>query len=486
MLNLNAEDVRKFVRDWVEKNRRAAAVVNDSIFYFGELGMQEHRSTELMTTVLKDHGFAVEVGISGFPTGFLATYGSGSPVIALHAEFDGLPTGSQKPGVTKQEWMTDGAPGHMEGHNSNGAVLVTAALALRYAMEKYGIAGTIKVFGAPAEEQVISRPYFVRDGYFDDVDVAVHNHIMDTFSTKYGVIQSAIVAAKFTFLGETGHAAIGPWKARDALDAAVLMDIGLAQYREHMEPGGCMSRVINYGGDQSNVIPAKSVISWNFRGPTAEAARKLFETGHRIARGAAMMANCEVEVDVQSGVWPVRCNQSVAETIQRNIEWVGMPEWSDEEQAFARALQKEIKKPEAGLNTEITPLRGPSPQVLGGNDSGDISWKVPMGRVYFPGNVPHSQIHHWSAGSALTTSIAHKGLVVGSIVTALTALDYLIDPALLARTKAQFKAEVGDVVYQPLIPKDQTPPVDLNAELMDRFRPSMERFYLKEKPVFAA
>ena len=484
MQNFNAEEVRTFVRQWVEKNRQAAVLVSDSIFYFGELGMQEHCSAELMKTALAEHGFSVEGGISGFPTGFLATYGSGSPVIALHAEFDGLPSGAQKPGVTKQEWMTEGAPGHIEGHNSNGAVLVTAALALRYAMEKFGIAGTLKVFGAPAEEQIISRPYFVRDGYFDDVDVALHNHIMDTFSTKYGVIQSSIVAAKFTFLGETAHAANAPWNARDALDAAVLMDIGLAQFREHMEPATCMARVINYGGDQSNVIPAKSIMSWNFRGPTAEAAQKLFEVGKRIARGAAMMANCEVEIDIASAVWPVRCNQSVAETIQRSIEWVGMPEWTDQEQAFARALQKEIKKPEVGLHTQVKPLAGPSPQVLGGNDCGDISWKVPMGRVYFPGNIPHSQIHHWSAAAGLTTTINHKGLVAGSIATAVAALEFLTDPALLVRTKEQFKAEVGDVVYAPLLPKDQKPPVDLNAEVMERYRPAMERFYVKEKPVF--
>lgn len=486
MTGFDANEVRSFVKEWVTRNGAAAALLNDSFFYFGELGMQEFRTVELMTSLLGEHGFSVEQGISGFPTGFLATYGQGAPVIALHSEYDALPSASQKSGSSTQSPITQGAPGHAEGHNCNGAVLITSALAMRYAMEKFGITGTLKVFGAPAEEQGISRPYFVRDGYFDDVDVAFHDHLRDNFKTDYGPVQAAKISAKFTFLGETAHAAGEPWRARDALDAVVLMDMGMAQYREHMEPEMTAHRVITYGGDQPNIIPAKATNYWYFRAPTAEGALRMFEAGQRIAQGAAMMTQTEIDVETVSAVWPVRANQTTAEVLQRNIEWVGMPEWTEQEHAFARSVQKEIKRPEIGLRTAVTPLSGIAKQIRASNDCGDISWKVPMGRLWFPSNIPDAPFHHWSAGASLATSIAHKGVVVGTIAMAASALEFMMDPALVEQAKASFKQEIGDVVYQPLLPADNKPPLGLNQEIMDKYRPAMEQHYLAERPVFSA
>ena len=220
MTDVLATPEKAYVLEFVERNRQALALLSDSVFYFGELGMQEVRTSQLMRGLLEEHGFAVQPGISGFPTGFLATYGRGAPVIALHTEYDANPSNSQTPGVAHQSEITPGAPGHCEGHNVNAAVMVSAALALRYAMERFALPGTIKVFGAPAEEQLISRPYFVRDGFFDDVDLAFHCHIAGDFKSDYGLMQSAMVSATFTFHGETAHAAVAPWKGRDALDAS--------------------------------------------------------------------------------------------------------------------------------------------------------------------------------------------------------------------------------------------------------------------------
>jgi aminobenzoyl-glutamate utilization protein B len=168
--NLTPE--QRFVFDYVERNARAIALTGDNIFYFGELGMQEFETARLMTDLLEQGGFKVERGISGFPTGFCATYGSGSPVVAIHTEYDSCPDNSQVSGVTEQKFIVEGAPGHCEGHNVNAAVLVGTALAAKQAMQKFGLKGTLKVFGGPAEEQLVSRPYFVRDGWFDDVDLA--------------------------------------------------------------------------------------------------------------------------------------------------------------------------------------------------------------------------------------------------------------------------------------------------------------------------
>jgi aminobenzoyl-glutamate utilization protein B len=473
-----------FAAGFVERNNRAFIALNDSIFYFGELGMQETRSAGLMTAILERHGFSVRRGISGFATSFLATYGDGAPVIAIHTEYDANPSNSQMPGVAERTEIVPGAPGHCEGHNTNAAVMIASALAIRYAMEKFDLPGTLRIFGASAEEQLLSRPYFVRDGLFDDVDLAFHDHVLDRFGTDYGVVQSAAISAEFTFHGEAAHAAVSPWKGRDALDAVMLMDAGIAQYREHMKPTMTAHRVITHGGEQPNVIPSKAACWWYFRDPTAEGARVLFERARKIAQGAALMADCELAVDVRAAVWPVRLNQTIAEVIQRNVERVGMPSWTGQEDAFARSLQKQAGAPEIGLRTSAESLRGPAVQIAASNDCGDVSWKVPMGRIWFPGNVPHLPFHHWTAGAALATSIAHKGGLAGAKALAASALEFFQDNTLVAEAKASFGRELGGTVYRPLLPEDQRAPAHINLALMEKFRPQMEAHYLRDEPIF--
>ncbi len=470
--------------DFLERNANAVGTLSDSLFYFGELGMQEHESAALMASLLEEEGFTVERGLSGFPTGFCATYGAGTPVVAVHTEYDANPNNSQASGFAEKRCIVDNAPGHCEGHNCNAAVMISGAIAVKRVMAANGIAGTLKVFGAPGEEQLISRPYYVRDGHFADVDAALHVHISGEFDTCYGLTHFAAVSAYFTFHGETSHASVTPWKARDALDAVVLMDVGMAQFREHMETDLRAHRVITHGGDQPNTIPARATVWWTFRGPTADGARKLFEQGRRIAEGAAMMTNTTVEIEVMSAVWPVRTNQGLAEVIQRNIELAGLPAWSTDEETFARDLQKAAAVPVGGLAKKLTPLSGPTRQRSPSNDCGDVSWVVPMGRVGFPANVPGIPFHHWSAGAALATSIAHKGTLAGAKALAGSLLDLLAVPADLTRAKETFRTEIGDVKYRPLLPPDQKPPVALNRELMEQYRPAMRAHYVKARPRF--
>jgi aminobenzoyl-glutamate utilization protein B len=481
----SGQGAKSSAHDFIDRNAQAFAELSNAIFYFGELGMQEHRSAALMCDLLEAHGFAVERNPSGFSTGFVARYGSGRPIVAIHTEYDANPGNSQKSGVTEPSEIVPGAPGHCEGHNVNAACMVSAALALRHAMEAHALRGEIRIFGAPAEEQLISRPYFVRDGYFDDVDIALHPHILDEFRSDHGLIQSAAISVDFTFHGRAAHAAIAPWDARDALDALVLMDVGMAQFREHMRPGLSMHRVVTHGGDQPNVIPSRASVWWYFRGPGADSVDPLFGQARRIAEGAALMTGCTVETKVRAAVWPVRLNKTVAEIAQRNIDAVGMPLWTGGEQAFARDLQRAAGKREDGLRAAATPFSGPARQLTASNDCGDISWKVPMGRIWFPANVPGLPFHHWSAGAALATSVAHKGGIAGAKALAGTVVDYLTDPALLSRTRASFAEELGDTRYAPLIALDQQPPQALNSEIMDRYRDQMERFYPAAVPVFA-
>ena len=481
---LTKSSMKQFTFNFIDQNEKAIACVSDSIFYFGELGMQEHESAGLLCDLLEEENFRVERGISGFPTGFCATYGTGSPVIAIHTEYDANPNNSQVSGVCEPTHITPFAPGHCEGHNCNAAVLVAGAIAAARAMSEYNLPGTIKVFGAPGEEQLISRPYYVRDGWFDDVDVALHDHLGGDLGTVYGLTHSAAISAYFRFFGQTSHASVTPWNGRDALDAVVLMDMGMAQFREHMKPEWRAHRVIKEGGDQPNTIPAKTMVWWTFRAPDAEGAKIVFEQGQKIAEGAAMMTNTEVRCEIMSAVWPVRTNQGLAEVIKSNMDMIGAPDWTKKEHEFARTIQKEIGAEPLGLINEVRPLNGPSKQRAPSNDCGDISWKVPMGRIGFPSNIPGVAFHHWTGGAALTTSIAHKGAFVGAKVLAATVLDLLTVPELVERAKATFADEIAGVEYQPLIPEGQKPPIDLNRETMEAFRPSMRAHYLTERPVF--
>lgn len=480
----NLSHEKRIAFDVIERNARAIALTGDSIFYFGELGNQEYESAALMSGLLEKEGFSVERGMSGFPTSFMATYGSGSPVIAIHTEFDANPDNSQQSGVAEASPIVDGAPGHCEGHNVNAAVMIGAAIAIKRAMAEAGIKGTLKVLGAPAEEQVLSRPYFVRDGYFDDVDIALHPHIGPELSVGYGLQQSALISATFTFHGETAHAGVAPWKGRDALDAVVLMDAGLAQYREHMAPTSRMHRTITEGGLQPNVVPKRASIWWYFRDPSAEGAEKLFAHAKKVAEGAALMADCTWEHRVLSAVWPTRGNKTVAQTVRGNMELVGHPEWSADEDALARKLQERAGVPVEGLRPKLPPFKGEAVQRPSANDGGDVSWKVPMVKFYYPANIPGIGFHHWAAGVALATSIAHKGALSGAKVLAASALDFLTDPALVAEAKASFAEELGGVAYRPLLPVGQEPPADLNFDKMEPFREKMRAHYLAEKPEF--
>ncbi|SMF62446.1 aminobenzoyl-glutamate utilization protein B [Xaviernesmea oryzae] len=479
-----ADLAKRTIADFLDRNAPAFAKLSDSLFYFSELGMQEHRSAKLMGDLLEGHGFSVDRKPSGFETGFVARYGRGRPVIAIHTEYDANPGNSQQSGVDEPREIVAGAPGHCEGHNVNAACMVSAALALKQAIDEHEFAGEIRIIGAPGEEQLISRPYYVRDGLFDDVDIALHPHILDEFRSDFGLIQAAAVSVDFHFSGRSAHAAVAPWDGRDALDAVILMDSGMAQLREHMMPGLTMHRVVTHGGEQPNVIPARASVWWYFRGPTAESVDPLFARARDVAKGAALMTGCEVETSIRAAVWPVLLTEKVAEVIQRNIDAVGMPGWTEGEQDFARRLQRAAGKPEIGLRPAITPFSGPAQQISASNDCGDISWKVPMGRLWFPANVPHIPFHHWAGGAALATSIAHRGGLAGARVLAGTVVDYLTDPALVEEARTSFRSCIGDTVYHPLIPLDQIPPRSLNAGLMERYRPAMEAFYPAGEPVF--
>ncbi|MGI6357903.1 MAG: amidohydrolase [Bacillota bacterium] len=467
----------------IGRNSQAIAAVGDSIFAFAEVAMQETETCSFLCNLLRDFGFAVETGISGFPTALLATYGSGKPVIAVHTEYDALPGVSQAAGIAERKEVVPGAPGHAEGHNCGSAVAMGALFAIKQAMDKYQLPGTLKFFGVPAEELVLARPFFVRDGYFQDVDAAIWCHVANGWQNSYGVRNYGNMSVEFEFFGKTAHASTSPWSGVSAVDAVKLMDIGWDVLREHLPPTQRSHSVILNGGSQPNVVPDYARIWYMLREATGEGVKSLYEKAKQVAAGAALMTGCKWKSHVNAAVWPGMDSRVLSEVVQSNIELVGMPEWTEDEVALAKEIQEAAGVRVKGLETAVPPL-GPAVQGTSSNDHGDITWVVPHARVQFPSNVPGVPFHHWCAAIAPATSIGHKGEVVGAKVLAGTLLDLLTQPDLIQKVRECFQQETKDVAYQPLLPLEAAPPVDLNQALMDSYRPAMRQHYLNKSVRF--
>ncbi len=450
-------------------------MISDSIWNFAELGMQEFRSSAILIKTLEKEGFTVEKGVAGMPTCFVATWGSGKPVIGILGEFDALPMLSQKALTAKQMPIVAGGPGHGCGHNMMGTAGIAAAIAVKKSMVQNNIPGTIKFFGSPAEETVISRPYMVREGVFKDVDAVIDNHSSSNFGTGYGVDGNAVLSVVFTFKGKTAHAAGAPWAGRSALDAVEIMNVATNYLREHLFYTYRMHYVITEGGEAPNVVPNKASV-WYYIRNTDERLDEMYKRVIDCARGAAIATGTTIDtIKVLTGVHQRHANKGMAETIQRNIELVGIPEWSDSEQAFAKALQKELGQKETGYPDSVSPLHKPSAIQVGGgsSDVGEVTLIAPTATLNFPGGVPGMIGHHWSSVASYYGSASWKGLNAGAKVMAGTALDLLTKPKLLEDIKNEFAGYSKNHPYKSLLPEGAKPPLDLNKDLMDKFREAM-------------
>ena len=386
-----ADERKQLAFDVVERNAQQMTDVSDSLFYFGELGMQEFESTKLLKDTLAAAGFKVELGGAGMPTNVWAEYGNGRPKIAIVTEVDALPGGSQTPGTWERKPLVKDGPGHMEGHNTHGGVAALAAFAVKQVMQRYNLPGTVAISYGPAEEQIASRPFLVRAGYFKDVDAVIYLHIGEGLTTGYGVQNYAAISSVFTFHGKTAHGAVNPWDGKDAVDAVELMDIGFDKLREHLRPSYRAHRTITVGGIQPNIIPDKGQIWWFVRDASMPAAKETYDKLLKIAEGAALMTGTTWDVQYAASAWPQLASKTIAEAVQKNIDAVGMPKWTDEEQNFARDFQKFAEKPEVGLRMQTTPLGG-RPQSYSSNDNGDVSWVVPAGILVAVGHVQHLRV----------------------------------------------------------------------------------------------
>ena len=477
----------------VEKNAALGQQINDMLFSFAELGFQEVETFNYLTRLLEKEGFKIEKGISGVPTAWTATWGSGSPVIALGSDIDCIPKASQKPGVAYHDPIVEGAPGHGEGHNSGQALNIISALAIKKIMEREKISGTLMLWPGVAEELVATKAYYVRDGYFKNVDACIFTHVGDNLKVGYGDNgYNGVVSVKFNFEGAAAHAAGAPWRGRSALDAVELMDIGWNFRREHLEVTQRSHYVITDGGDQPNVVPSKASVWYYFRERTYPAIKALFEKGIKTAEGAALMTDTKFSYEILGSAWPAHFNKPLAEAMYNNIKKVGLPAWSSDDQLLAKATQLELNaKKIEGLATKLDTImmpytvgfenvNGRQLMAIGGgsDDIADISWAVPTINLNYPSNIPGLPGHHWSNAITMATPIAHKGIVTGAKAEVMTLIDLFMKPDLIVKVKDYYKTvQTKDIQYSPLVGEKDKPAIYLNQKIMTEYAPKLKATY---------
>jgi len=469
----------------IDGKAKLAQQMVDQVYSFGELGMQETETSKYLTGILEQNGFKVERGVAGIPTAWVAKWGSGSPVISLGSDIDGIPQASQKPGVAGRDRLISGAPAHGEGHNSGVPLNILAALAVKDVMTREKIPGTIMLWPGVAEEQLGSKAYLVRAGIFKGVDANLFAHVSDEFGISWGDEPSlTLISALFKFTGQSAHAAGAPWRGKSALDAVMNMANAWEYHREHMELAQRSHYVITDGGDQPNVVPSTAAIWFYFRERDPERVTKMFEDAKQIGRAAAAATFTTLDtVQVIGSAWRPHFNKPIAEAMHANAVRVGMPAWDAKDQTMAKAVQRMMSQPDSGLHTTVPPLRSPEEAAkastgTGSDDIGDVTWNVPSVTLYYPANIPGTPGHNWADAIAMATPIAHKGVVAGAKVQAMTLLDLMLQPKVVADAKRYFTdVQTKTVKYHPLMAPSDQPAIWLNEEKMARYRDQMRKFY---------
>ena len=481
------EALKDEAQEMVQDRAKLVQEIIDHLFSFGELGMQEFETQRYLTDLLADEGFDIELGVAGMPSAWTARWsnGSGSPVIAMGSDVDGIPQSNQKPGVAYRDPILAMAPGHGEGHNSGQAVNIVGALVVKELMERENIDGTLLIWPGVAEEQVASKAFFVREGVFDGVDVNMFTHVGSSFRMNWGQQGgNALWSVQYRFRGETAHSAGSPWRGRSALDAVMLMAQAWEFKREHLRPAARSHYIIVEGGDQPNVVPQFATIWFYFRERDYELTKEQYDAAALMAQGAALMTGTEIDTIMTVGsAWGRHFSRPVAEKSFANIQAVGMPEWSDDDIRFAEAFQAEMDVEVTGLETEVPEeMSGPfdlSASLGGGSDDiGDISWNMPTVTLSYPSNMRGGPGHNWANGIAMATPIAHKGGVAGAKVQARTLLDLFLDGETVGQAWDYFNdVQIVDTEYIPMIAPTDKPAIFLNEGIMAQWRERMRPFY---------
>lgn len=428
--------------------------LSDKIWAYAETALREHKSSKLLADYAEAKGFKVTRTVSGMPTAFIATYGSGRPIIGIMGEYDALPGISQK-AIAEKSPLVEGAGGHGCGHNMFGAASLGAALAIKEQIEAGNLKGTIVFYGTPAEEAVGGKTYMARDGVFNDVDVMLAWHPSDD-SAADTVTSQAMVSLYVNFKGQAAHAAGDPWNGRSALDGVIAFANGVELMREHMKLSSRVHYVITDGGDVPNVIPEHAQVAIWARDQKRSEVDDLYARIRKIAEGAALMTGTKSEVVLEGGSWEILLNDAGAKLIDANLRWIGTPKYTEEEQEFAKKIQRATKVPAVGMDTHIKTPKEQEPEG-GSTDVGDVSWVVPTINLTVVTSPKGAPWHAWPVVATGGMSIGHKGMVVAAKTLAATMVDLYEKPQNIRDIRAEFDKRRGDVKFEAYLPPGPPP-----------------------------
>ena len=424
---------------------------------YSEIALEEHRSAELLAGVLEQEGFMLERGVAGMPTAFVASWGKGSPVIGILAEYDALPNIGNAPEPQEQA-REDGHPhGQGCGHNLFGAGSVAAAIALKRVMDENGMTGTVKLFGSPAEETLVGKVYMANAGVFDGIDLTLDWHPFYETSVTNSTGQ-AMNNFEVEFFGRASHGAFDPWNGRSALDAVELMNHAVNMMREHIEPSARIHYVIPNGGEAPNVVPAHAKVWYYVRDENREKVIRNYEWMLQIAEAAAMATQTTHKVTLITGVHELLLNRPLQEAAQANLEFVGAPQFSEADHEFARELQAGLGIEPKGYPTEVDPLADDVQPVEGGStDVAEVTRLAPGVSIYVATAGLDLPWHSWATAASHGRPGASRGAVVAAKVLAMTAMDFLQDEELRVAARAEFERKMKDNPYVSPLPKGQKP-----------------------------
>lgn len=421
------------------------------IWDYAEVGYKEVKSSALLQKTLADNGFTVKAGVADIPTAFVATYGSGSPVIGILAEFDALPGLSQQ-AVPEKSSIEGKNAGHGCGHHLFGTASAAAGIEIKKLIQEKKLSGTIRVYGCPAEEGGSGKVYMVRAGLFNDVDIVIHWHP----GADNGVPFTSALAnksAKFRFHGLSAHAAAAPDRGRSALDGVESMDYMVNMMREHVPQETRIHYVITNGGKAPNVVPDFAEVYYYVRHPKKEEVVRIFDWVVQAANGAALGTQTKVDYEIIGGTHDLLLNKTLAEDMQSNLLRVGGVMYTPSEVEFAKKLQATFayKVPAIDSAATIKPLKAEEDAGGGSTDVGDVSYAVPTVGLRAATWVPGTPAHSWQATACGGTEIGTKGMMVAAKTMALTAIDLYINPSLIEKAKEEFKKDKGDYQYKALL-----------------------------------
>ena len=427
------------------------------VWDYSETGLQESKSSALFEDLLEKEGFKITRNVGGMGTAFVATAGSGAPVVAILAEYDALPGLSQQPGEAKKDPVKAEAPGHGCGHNLLGTAALAAAVAANHQRMEQKLPGTIRLYGTPAEEILIGKTFMIMAGAFKDADAVLSWHPADDNLISVGT-RLALAANDVEFFGKTAHAAASPWLGRSALDAMELFEHAMSLMREHIQPTARIHRVIKDGGKVANVIPDYAKVQVWLRDKNIASVEEMIGRMRKAADGAALGTETRAKVTTLASVREPISNSVLGKVMQKELERVGAPKFDEKDQALAKALQKEVGVPQSGMSEKITPY-GPGHGGTASSDIGEVSAAAPLAELFVASRPMGTASHHWAQTSCAAHPIGLKGMHVAAKVLGASAVDLLQDPKLVAEAKEEFTKATGGKPYVSPLPPDAKPAV---------------------------